>query len=70
MKFNKKNSDWLRISKFWYLHTTAMGGGTFFTVGGTSACQKNYRKCCGLNWQLWRHKHWNMTSLPMHHTKV
>jgi len=31
--------------------------------GGTSARRKTIEHFCGLNWQLWRHKHWNMTSL-------
>jgi len=47
-----------------------MGGGTFFKVGGTSARQKTIEHFCGLNWQQWRHKHWNMTSLSIHHMKV
>jgi len=34
-----------------------MGGGTFFKVGGTSARWKTIENFCGLNWQLWRHKH-------------
>jgi len=40
-----------------------MGRGTFFKVGGPSARQKTIENFCGLNWQQWRHKHWNMTSL-------
>jgi len=48
-----------------------MGGGTFFKVGGHNWTLKwNYSKFCGLNRQLWRHKHWNMTSLHIHHIKV
>jgi len=47
-----------------------MGGGTFFKVGGASARQKIIKYLCCLNWQLWRHKHWNMTSIPIHHMKV
>ena len=40
----------------------AMGGGTFSKWGGTSARWKEFiANFCGLNWQLWRHKHWNMT---------
>jgi len=39
------------------------GGGNFFKVGGTSARHKTYGKLfyCSSNWQLWRHKYWNMT---------
>ena len=47
-----------------------MGGGTFFKVGGTSSSKKTIEKFCGLNWQLWRYKHWNMASSPVHHMKV
>jgi len=42
----------------------------FSKWGGTSARQKNYRQFCGVSWQLWRHKHWNITPLPIHHMKV
>jgi len=42
-----------------------MGGGTFFKV--MVHVKKTIEKFCALNWQLWRHKHWNMTSLPIHH---
>jgi len=35
----------------------------FSKCGGTSASQKTIDNFCGLNWQLWRHKHWYMTSL-------
>jgi len=31
---------------------------------------KNIVAICGLNGQLWRHKHWNMTPLHIHHMKV
>jgi len=48
----------------------SMSGGIFFKVGGTSARQKTIDNFCGLNWQLWRHKNWNMTSLPTHLMKV
>jgi len=47
-----------------------MGGGPFSKWGGTNARQKTIEDLCNLNWQLWRHKHWNMTSLPIHHMKV
>jgi len=47
-----------------------MGGGTFLKVGGTSARWTTIENFCGLNWQLWRHKHWNVTSLPIHLVKV
>jgi len=48
-----------------------MGGGTFFKVGGHKCTLKSTdSRFCGLNWQLWRHKHWNMTSLYLHHMKV
>jgi len=47
-----------------------MGGGTFFKVGAQVHVQKIIENFCGLNWQLWRHKHWNMTSLPIHQMKV
>jgi len=48
-----------------------MGGGTFFKVGGAQVhVKKTIENFCGLNWQQWRHKHWNMTSLPIHHMKV
>jgi len=35
----------------------------FSKWGDTSAGQTTVEKFCGMNWQLWRHKHWNMTSL-------
>ena len=35
----------------------------FSKWGGTSDRQKSIENFCGLNWQLWRQKHWNMTSL-------
>ena len=42
-----------------------------FQSGGVQVhVKKIYSKFCGLNWQLWRHKHWNMTSLHIHHMKV
>jgi len=42
----------------------------FQSEGAQVHVKKAIEKSCGLNWQLWRHKHWNMTSLPIHHTKV
>jgi len=42
----------------------------FCKVGGTSARQKTIENVYGLNRQLWRHKHWNMTSLPIPHMKI
>ena len=44
-----------------------MGGGTFFKVEGHKSTSKTIEYFCDLNWQLWRHKYWNMTSLPIHH---
>jgi len=38
---------------------STMGGGTLFKVGGAQMQINNYN-FCGLNCQLWRHKHWNM----------
>ena len=54
----------------WNRHVTtqprvqASEGGIFFKVGGTSARQKTMEKLLynSLNWQLWRHKRWSMTS--------
>jgi len=47
------------------------GWRNLFQSGGTQVhVKKNYSKSCGLNWQLWCHKHWNMTSLHIHHIKV
>jgi len=40
-----------------------MRGGTFFKVGAQAHVKKTIQNFCGLNWQQWRHKHWNMTSL-------
>jgi len=42
----------------------------FQSGGGASARHKTLQHFCGLNWQLWCHRHWNMTSLPIHHMKV
>jgi len=54
-----------------YITVLTMGGGTFFKVGGHKRTfKRNYSKFCGLNWQLWRHKHWYLTSLHIHHMKV
>jgi len=39
------------------------GWRNFFQSGGAQMIVKNLQKICGLNWKLWRHKHWNMTSL-------
>jgi len=37
-----------------------MGDGSFFKVGGHKCTsKKTVKHFCGLNWQLWRHKHWN-----------
>jgi len=59
------------VEGFLSIDAAAMGGGTFFKVGGNKCTLKrNYSKFCGLNWQLWRHKHWKMTSLHIHHMKV
>jgi len=35
----------------------------FSRWGAQIEIQKGIEKFCGLNWQLWRHTHWNMTSL-------
>ena len=58
------------VPTVWKSGGTRMGGETFFKVGGTSAREKSIENFCGLNWQLWRHKHWNIASLPIHHVKV
>jgi len=42
----------------------------FQSVVHTCTLKRNYCKFCGLNWLLWRHKDWNMTSLHIHHMKV
>jgi len=47
-----------------------MGGGTFFKVEAPVDVIRLQKNFCGLKWQLWRRKHWNMTSLPIHHIKV
>jgi len=39
-----------------------MGGGTFFKVK-RNECKSKIQKVCGLNWQMWRHQHWIMTSI-------
>ena len=42
-----------------------------FQSGGEEVhVKKTIEHFCGFNWQLWHHKHWNMTSLPVHHMKV
>jgi len=47
------------------------GWRNLFQSGGAQVhVEKNYSKFCGLNWQLWRHKHSNMTSLPIYLMKV
>jgi len=38
---------------------TGIGGGTFFK-GGHKSTSKTMEHFCGLAWQLWRHKHWNV----------
>jgi len=54
-----------------FISVRIMGGGTFFKVGGAQRHVKNtIENFCCLNWQLGRHKHWNMMSLPIHHIKV
>jgi len=58
------------IIRFWCESGLSSVSWDGWKVGGTSARQKIYRKYFGLNWQLWRHKHWNMTSLPIHRVKV
>jgi len=30
---------------------------------GEHKCRWKHSNVCGLNWQLWRHKHWNTTSI-------
>jgi len=39
------------------------GWRNLFKSGGHKSKSKNVEKFCALNCQLWRHKHWNMTSL-------
>jgi len=58
------NVSWLRVRD--------MGGGTFCQSGGGAQVhvKNTIEKSCGFIWQVWRHKHWNMTSSPMHHAKV
>jgi len=34
-----------------------------FSKGGDRWSSKSVENFCGLNWQLWRHKLWNMMSL-------
>jgi len=48
-----------------------MGSETFFKVRGTQVhVKKTIENFCGLNWQLWCHKHLNWKSLPIHCMKV
>jgi len=42
-----------------------------FSKWGRHKCMpKTIDNFCVLNWQLWRHKHWNITSLPIRHVNV
>jgi len=34
----------------------------YFHVVGHKGTSKKLEKFCYLNWQLWHHQHWNMTS--------
>jgi len=34
-----------------------------FSKWGNKYTSKNVKHFCDLNWLLWRHKHWTMTSL-------
>jgi len=50
----------------WHQETKqeAHGGRNIFQSGEAQMeIQKGIENFCGLNWQLWRHKHWNITSL-------
>ena len=70
LRYSNKRKIW-KILKHFSVMLSDMGGGTFFKVGGHKCTLKrNYNKFCGLNWQLWRHRHWSMMSLPVHHMKV
>ena len=48
------------VCKLWYLSWVAEP----FLKWGKGARQKDWRIAKGFNWQLWRHKHWNMTYTP------
>jgi len=37
----------------------------FSKWGSTSAGWRTIEHFCGLHWQLWRHKHWSIASLPI-----
>jgi len=52
------------------LATLGHGWRKLFQSEGDTKFFKVIQNFCGLNWQLWRHKHWNMTSIPIHHMKV
>jgi len=48
-----------------------MGWWELFQSGGAQMhVKKTIEHFCSFNWQPWRHRHWNMTSLPIHHMKV
>jgi len=60
----------MAIFSIW-LNATDHGWRNIFQSGGTQAhVKKGKEQFCGLNWQLWCHKHWNMTSIPIHQMKV
>jgi len=41
-----------------------------WSMGAQVHFKKIIANFCGLNWQLWRHKHWNMMSSQIHHTNT
>jgi len=62
---------WCREWKFGVLWGYPHGWRNLFQSRGAQVHGKQTTEnVCGLNWQLWRHKHWNMTLLPIHHMRV
>jgi len=52
-----------QVRNICFIRSLRMGAGTIFKVGGHKCTSKKLENFCNLNWQLWHHKHWNMTSL-------
>ena len=64
--FNKPFLHRLRLRKSHCIH----GRRNLFQSGGAQVhVKQTIENVCGFNWKLWRHKHWNITLLPIRYIK-
>jgi len=61
--YQQCSNVFIQVRNICFTGSLRIGGGTIFKVGWKKSMSKKLKHFCNLNWQLWRHKHWNMKSL-------